>query len=111
MIHKYRAKPCVIDGEKFRSQKEARRHQELVLLQRAGRISELRREVPLVLAPGVKIAGEKRARPAMKYVADWCYRDETGALVYEDAKGFATPVFRLKKHLMKTVHGIDVKES
>jgi hypothetical protein len=30
---KYRNKPCTVGGEKYRSQREAKRHQDLLLLQ------------------------------------------------------------------------------
>jgi hypothetical protein len=108
---KYGARPCEIGGEKYRSQKEARRHRELVALQAAGQIAGLVREVPFVLAPAVKIEGEKRARPALRYVADFVYSTADGRLVVEDAKGMRTPVYRLKKHLMATVKNINVVES
>lgn len=107
---KYRAKAIQIGPEKYRSQREAKRHQHLLLLQRAGKIEGLKREVAFELAPSVRIAGEMRARPAVRYFADFVYAElETGRFVVEDAKGMQTPVFRLKKHLMKSVHGIDVK--
>ena len=85
---KYRNVPTVIGAEKYRSKREAARHQDLLLLERAGHIAELQREVPYQLAPGVKIEGEGRARPALRYVADYVYRDtRTGLQVVEDAKG------------------------
>jgi hypothetical protein len=110
MASKYKAKPCEIDGEKYRSKKEAKRHQELLLLQRAGQISGLVREAAYVLAPGIKIEGEKRKRPAIRYVADFVY-EFGGKTIIEDAKGMQTPVYRLKKHLMAVMHGHHVKES
>ena len=108
---KYRNKPCTVGGEKYRSQREAKRHQDLLLLQKAGLIAGLIREVAFELAPGVKISGEDRKRPAVRYVADFVYSDVRSGKVVEDAKGMQTPVYRLKKHLMKTVHGIDVVEA
>jgi len=109
---KYRNTPTVIGAEKYRSKREARRHQDLLLLQRAGHIADLLREVPYQLAPGVKIEGEARARPAVRYVADFIYRDmRTGLVVVEDAKGVQTDVYRLKKHLMAVVHGIHIREA
>ena len=81
-------------------------------MQRAGHIAGLVREVPFILAPGVKIEGEKRKRPAIRYYADFVYSDaKTGKIVVEDAKGMQTPMYRLKKHLMATVHGIHVREA
>lgn len=107
---KYGNRPQTIGLEKYRSQREAARHQKLMLWQKAGHIAGLTREVPFVLAPKVKIEGEKRTRPAVRYVADFVYSTADGRQVVEDAKGMQTPVYRLKKHLMKTVHGIDVQE-
>jgi hypothetical protein len=109
---KYRNKPCTIGSEKYRSQRERDRHQALLLLQQAGLIAGLVREVPFELAPGVKIDGENRKRPAVRYVADFVYSDvKAGKIVVEDAKGMQTPVYRLKKHLMATIRGIHVREA
>lgn len=108
---KYANKPTVVDGIKFDSKAEAKRFADLLLLQKAGRITDLKRQWPFVLAPGVKIAGEKRARPALRFIADFCYI-ENGRLVVEDVKSPATAklaAFRIKTHLMKTVHAIDVR--
>lgn len=108
---KYHNKPTTIGTEVYRSKREAARHQDLLLLQRAGEITGLVREVSFELAPKVKIKGEDRARPALRYVADFVYSDiQTGTVVVADAKGMPTPVYRLKKHLMATVHGIHVVE-
>lgn len=108
---KYGNTRCRVNGEDYRSQREARKHADLLLMQEAGLITGLTREVPFVLAPGVKIEGEKRARPALRYFADFIYSDvATGKIVVLDAKGMQTPVYRLKKHLLATVHGIHVRE-
>lgn len=109
---KYRNKPCEVGAERYRSQRERDRHQALLLLQKAGRIAGLVREVQFELAPGVLIQGEKRKRPALRYVADFVYSDvQLGRVVVEDAKGMQTPVYRLKKHLMATIRGIHVQEA
>jgi hypothetical protein len=97
-------------GPDYRSRREATRHHELQLLVRAGQITGLQREVPFVLADGVRITGEQRKRPPIRYVADFVYRDQAGAQVVEDAKGMPTDVYRLKKHLMALVHDIHIRE-
>lgn len=106
-MRKYRNKPVIVDGLKFDSGKEAKRWQELKLLERAGQITQLNRQIAFALAPSVKIVGEKRARPALRFKADFVYYrgDE---YVCEDSKGFADTAFRIRQHLMKSVHGIDV---
>jgi hypothetical protein len=69
---------------------------------RAGRISDLKRQVKYELIP--KQDGER----ACYYVADFTYY-ENGNLVVEDCKGYQTEVFRLKKKLMLWVHGIRIR--
>ena len=102
--------PVVVDGVRFDSKREAARWQELGLLERAGKISQLERQVPYELARAVRLSGEKRLKPAIRYVADFRYFDrEAYAYVVEDTKGRETPVSRIKRHLMKSVHGIDVR--
>jgi len=107
--HKYNAKPCEVNGEKYRSQKEMKRHQELLLMEKAGQISDLKREVPFVLAPSVVING-KRVRELV-YRADFTYLDFRGELVVNDAKGYPTPVYRIKRHLMQSTLGISILET
>ena len=105
---KYGNKRVVKNGEQYRSKREAARHFELLLLQRAGKVENLNREVPFVLAPSVRYSG-KRATPALRYYADFVYT-VGGVQVVEDAKGMKTDVYKLKKHLMLSVHGIEVLE-
>lgn len=107
--NKYGARKTTVDGVTFDSQAEANRFVELQLLERAGQVSQLERQVTYVLAPPVVLDGRKK--PAIRYRADFRYIDAaSGAVVVEDVKGVATPEYRLKRHLMKCVHGIDVKE-
>ncbi len=108
---KYRAKKVVLNGIKFDSQREAARWLHLEGEERKGRISGLERQVTYILAPGVRLHGETRQKPALRYVADFRYVDDKGATVVEDSKGRDTPVARIKRHLMKSVHGIDVELS
>ena len=100
--NKYGAKRTTVDGISFASQKEARRFSELKLLERAGEVQQLQlqRSFPL------HVGGEHIAT----YRADFCYRTPDGAFVVEDVKGFRTPVYRLKKKLMKGLFQIDVQE-
>lgn len=106
---KYRNKPCQIGAEKYRSQREAKRHQDLLLLEKAGHITELAREVVFQLAPAVVLDGRKK--PALRYTADFVFETPDGWRVVEDCKGVRTQVYRIKRHLMKSIHGIEVQES
>ncbi len=104
---KYRNTRLVVNGEKFDSKREYKRWCELKLLENAGEISQLERQVRFEIAPGVRIGGRKR--PAICYVADAVYLDKKGARVVEDVKGVLTPAYRLKKHLL-ALQGIDIFE-
>lgn len=104
---KYGNTRTVVDGIWFDSQREAARWCELKLLERAGEIRNLSRQIEFVLAPAVKIGG--RMKPALRYFADFAYHDKTGPVI-EDAKGHKTDVYKIKRHLMATVHGILIRE-
>ena len=109
---KYKNKKVVLNGITFDSQKEARRYRDLSLLERVGEIQDLQTQYSFVLADSVKFESEPRRKPAVKYVADFVYQ-ENGQMVVEDVKSEMTrklAVYRLKKHLMKSVHGIEIKE-
>lgn len=98
---KYGAQKIIIDGITFASQAEGRRYHQLKLLQRGGVISGLEMQPSFeIVIGGLKVC---------RYVGDFAY-SEGGSRVIEDVKGVRTPVFALKKKLMKAVHGIDVKE-
>lgn len=109
-MSKYGAKKTVVDGIKFDSRAEARRFETLKLMQKAGMISDLKRQVVYTLLPGVKYSGDARAKPALRYVADFTYV-EGGQLVVDDTKGVITEGFRIKRHLMKHIHNIDLRLS
>ena len=57
-MSKYFNKKVNINGEQFDSKKEAKRYQELLLLQKAGKITCLMRQVKFVLIPSQKIDGK-----------------------------------------------------
>jgi hypothetical protein len=107
MYNKYsNIKTVTADGIKHDSRKEARRWVELTLLQRAGEISDLKRQVKYELIP--KQEGER----AVTYIADFVYIDnKTGNTVIEDCKGFKTDVYKLKKKLFQYRYGIKIKET
>jgi hypothetical protein len=106
-VSKYGAKPVMIDGIRFASQAEGRRYGVLKLLERTGEITNLELQTVVILAEGVKVPGELRKRPAIRYIADFSYTDKYGHRVIEDCKGVETPVFRIKRHLL-ALQGIKV---
>lgn len=109
---KYRNEKTVIDGITFDSKREAGRYQELKALASRNLIEHLQHQVPFELAPAVKFSSEGRKKPALRYVADFAYWLD-GKFVVEDVKSPATAkaaAYRIKRHLMLSVHGIEVKE-
>ena len=109
-MNKYFARRTERDGIKFDSEAEAARYCQLRLLERAGHITELRRQVPFELVPAEKDMNGKKLR-ALVYRADFVYRDNYGALHVEDVKGVRTAVYKLKKRLMWHIHGIEIEET
>lgn len=102
---KYRNKKTEIDGLLFDSAKEAQRWHELTLLQAAGEIQNLRRQVrfPLVVE-GKRICA---------LVADFTYENADGGQVVEDVKSAFTrklPVWRIKSKLFAALYGFPVEE-
>lgn len=118
---KYRNTKTVIDGITFDSKKEARRWKELRLLEDAGEIKDLKRQVRYELIPtqkepdtigsrGGTIKGKVIERK-VEYIADFVYVDtKTGETVVEDTKGIRTPDYKIKRKLMLWVHGIRIQE-
>lgn len=119
-MNKYRNKKVVRNGITYDSKKEADRHAVLKLLERAGKIRELERQVKFVLIPAQyepdtvgKRGGVKKGKLIERecsYVADFVY-EENGKKVVEDTKGFRTADYKIKRKLMLYVHGIKIKET
>ena len=107
---KYHNEPVDIDGMHFDSTNEYRHWCELVLRAKAREIFDLQRQVAFELAPAAVYGGTKH-RP-MVYLADFVYREGApdGPRIVVDVKGMRTDAYRLKRHLMATVHGIDIRE-
>lgn len=108
-MSKYHNRKVTQGGETFDSVKEYRRFCELRLLERAGAVTDLRRQVRFELIPAQRVDG-KVAERACSYVADFVYM-ENGQQVVEDAKGMRTQEYRLKRKLMLWVHGIRIRET
>jgi hypothetical protein len=100
--HKYGARPCVVDGIRFDSRREANRYAELTLMVKAGLISDLKIQVPFP----IHINGQH----VTTYKADFVYQ-ENGRQVVEDAKGMRERVYRLKKKMVRAQYGIEIVET
>ena len=121
-MSKYRNTKITVDGITFDSKKEARRYSELKLLEKAGKISNLQRQVKFVLIPAQYEAFErtgKNGQPLKQgkkcierecaYIADFVYRDADFKRVVEDTKGMRTKDYIIKRKLM--LHKFHIKIS
>lgn len=122
MKSKYKAIKTTINGIEFDSRKEARRYQELLLLERGKAISSLQLQVKFVLIPaqyeeverygknGRKLKSYRRlVEKEVSYIADFVYW-EGGKLIVEDTKGFKTKDYIIKRKLMLFEKGIKIRE-
>jgi len=106
---KYNAKRIQIDGTWFASTKEGMRYLDLKMMQKAGKIRDLKLQPEFVICESVILDGRKY--PARKYKADFYYITDDNREVVEDCKGFKTQIYRLKRQLVKSLHGIEVLET
>lgn len=124
MRSKYGSRKQTVSGTTFDSRKEARRFQELRLLEQAGKISDLRLQVKFQLIPpqrepssevyksGPNKGNRKPGKLVEKecsYIADFVYVKD-GETVVEDAKGYRTDVYIIKRKLMLERYGIQIQE-
>ena len=125
MYNKYHSRKCkCASGHIQDSKKEAKRCNELVILEKAGVIQNLRQQVKFVLIPAqreptneVYKKGARKGQPKegkvieqeCSYYADFTYL-EHNKLVVEDTKGMRTADYKIKRKLMLSVYGIRVKE-
>ena len=107
-MSKYNSRKTKIDGITFDSKREANRYLELKLLQRAGKIKDLQLQVPYELTPAYTNKSGKKIR-ASRYYADFVYI-ENGEQVIEDVKGVKTDLYKLKKKILETKYGLEIKE-
>jgi hypothetical protein len=116
---KYNNRKTEVNGIVFHSAKEAKRYQELLLLEKAGAIQNLKLQEKFVLIPtqrepdstgrtGKPIKGCVIERE-ISYKADFTYF-ENGRTVVEDVKGVKTKEYIIKRKLMLYIHGIKIKE-
>jgi len=101
-VNKFGAVKTVVGGISFDSKAEARRYLDLKMLQDAGIITDLDRQVPF----SIEINGRK----ICKYLADFTYKTAAGEDRIEDVKGYVTPVYRLKKKLVEAVFNVRIIE-
>lgn len=100
---KYGNRKCQYRGETFDSEGERGRWIELALMQHGGFITDLRRQVRYEI--------NVNRMYICSYVADFVYVKD-GQMVIEDYKSKATrtPVYMLKKRLIRAVFGLEIRE-
>jgi hypothetical protein len=117
--NKYHAKKVVANGIVYDSRKEARRHVQLLDMERNGEITDLQRQVKFVLIPAQREPDTIGPRGGVKkgkllehecaYIADFVY-EANGERVVEDTKGVRTKDYIIKRKLMLFMHGIHIRE-
>lgn len=118
-MSKYNNRKVRRDGLTFDSKKEHKRYNELLLLEQAGEIKKLRRQVkflliptqrePKIIGPRGGVKNGKLLERECAYIADFVYT-ENGKIVVEDTKGLRTKDYIIKRKLMLYVHNIRVRE-
>lgn len=79
-------------------------------MERAGKIWGLQTQVSFPLIPSQRNPETGRTIRGVEYVADFVYWTDSKTCIVEDAKGYRTDVYKIKKKLMLQVHGIWIKE-
>ena len=110
---KYKNVKTETAGLVFDSKKEAKRYQELIMMEQGKVIHSLQTQVKFELIPKQRVEGVVVELP-MSYVADFVYqRCSDDKKVVEDVKSDATrklPIYIAKRKLMLWVHGIQIQE-
>ena len=121
-VNKYRNKGIEVDGIFFSSKAEAKWYKIFKDQKGRGEIKDFRMQVPFELVPSQKAPAtkfDKKGNPktvekvvelAVKYVADFVVEENDGTQTVYDVKGFPTPVWGIKRKLMRYVHGIVIQE-
>jgi hypothetical protein len=99
------------------SKKEVRRYNDLLILERAGEIAMLKKQVSFELVPRLQLSNGKHER-AVTYIADFVYYKNLDSgdsyKIVEDVKSEFTrklPVYVIKRKLMLFIHGIEILET
>ncbi|ASS76853.1 hypothetical protein CIG75_19160 [Tumebacillus algifaecis] len=95
--NKYGAKKTTIGNITFDSKMESKYYLQLLTLQKAGKITDLRLQPKYLLQE--KFRRDGKTVSAIHYVADFEYRNHNGLLIVVDVKGAETVDFKIKKKL------------
>ena len=93
---KYGNKKTTSNGIEFDSKAEAKRYAELLLLERAGHISDIELQPRYLLQESFKIDG--KTHRSINYTPDFRYMKD-GEIIVEEVKGFADTSYKIRKKL------------
>lgn len=100
--NKFNARKTEVDGITFDSALEARYYRNLKLMEKAGVVYGVERQVEYA----IEINGKR----CCKYLADFRFYDkEQDRVRVIDCKGMDTPVSKLKRRLVAAAHGVEVE--
>lgn len=118
--NKYGNRKIDIGGVTFDSKREAKRYSELLVLLKAGEISDLQMQVKYTLIPSQRepdtigprggVKPGKLIEHEVSYIADFVYKDKAGNTIVEDTKGFRTKEYIIKRKLALYLLGIRIRE-
>lgn len=98
--NKYKNKKVIYNGIKFDSIKEKNRYMQLLYLEKAGLIKDIKLQYEFELQPAFTL-NKKKIRK-ITYIADFYYYDNNlNDYVVEDVKGIRTDVYKLKKKMFE----------
>lgn len=99
---KYSSKRTFYNGVWYASKKESKRAYELDMLLKAGEVKKW--------TPQVKYEFVLNGKKICSYFLDFLVEYSNGEIRYEDVKGMQTPVYKIKKKMMKAFYDIDITE-
>lgn len=97
---KFQSVECVVDGIRFQSRLEARRYTQLKQMEQEGVIHNLVLQPKFLIQERFKDQYSGKVYQPIHYIGDFLYVADGCQQVVEDAKGFATDVFKLKFKLV-----------
>lgn len=103
---KFRNVKTEVGGVRYDSRKEANRAVQLGVMERAGLISDLKRQVVFPL--------DVNGHSICRFIADFDYLDAAGKPVTEDVKSEVTrriPAYRIKNKLFAAIYGREIVET
>lgn len=101
-VNKYNSKKILYENILFASKLESQRYFFLQLAKKQNAIKDFELQVPLQITINDK--------KICKYICDFVIITNSDKKLYEDVKGFKTPVYRLKKKLVEANFNIKIHE-